>query len=65
MVEFRPVPDYADVMSAEDWSNCVRVGAFIPDDGDGYWCKNGIYESNVSCWKPKPEWATHVAWYNR
>lgn len=65
MVEFRPIPDYADVMSSEVWDMCVSVGAFIPDDGSGYWCKNDKYESNVSCWSPRPEWATHVAWYNR
>uniref|UniRef100_A0AAU8GH09 Uncharacterized protein n=2 Tax=unclassified Seunavirus TaxID=2494210 RepID=A0AAU8GH09_9CAUD len=63
--ESTPIPSYADVMTAEQWECSVRCGAFIPDDGIGYWCRDDKHESCVSCWTPKPEWATHVAWYNR
>ncbi|ADP02624.1 hypothetical protein [Salmonella phage PVPSE1] len=63
--KLRPIPNYADVMDVHSWDCCVKCGAFIPDDGNGYWCPDENYESDISCWSPRPEWATHVAWYNR
>ena len=41
------------------------MGAIIPDDGQGFWATD-LIESNVSVWdttQPRPERATHVAWY--
>ena len=58
------IPDYADVMTLEDWEESVQCGAFIPNDGSGYWCKDGK-ESGDSVWSTDPEDATHVAWYNK
>lgn len=30
-----PIPEYADVMSIEEFINCVECGGFIDDDGFG------------------------------
>ncbi len=58
------IPDYADVMTVEEWKDNVDGGLFVPDDGEGYWCK-GNKESRDSVWESKAEDATHVAWYNK
>lgn len=63
-VKFASVSEYADIMSLSDWDYSVKCRLFIPDDGIGYWMKDSTTESNVSCWDPRPSWATHVAWYN-
>jgi len=63
--EFTEVPGYADVMTAKDWAESVECGAFIPSDGTGFWCKGEKQESVVDSFATKPEWATHVAWYNK
>lgn len=62
---FKKVPDYADVMSLACWEEMVMCAVFTPDDGNGYWCAGETRQSDVNCFSKKPEWATHVAWYNR
>lgn len=59
-----PIPDYADVMTLADWQDAVNSGMFIPDDGTGYWAKDGK-ESGDCPFSTPPEDATHVAWYNK
>ena len=58
--------DYAYIMSAEEWEEARDAGSFIPYDGHGYWAKEKEH-SNFNVWDftERPEWATHVAWYNR
>jgi hypothetical protein len=63
--KFTEVPGYADVMTAEEWEGSVECGAFIPSDGTGFWCKSETEESTVNSFSTKPEWATHVSWYNK
>jgi hypothetical protein len=60
----REIPDYADVMTLADWEEAVERGSFIPDDGIGYWCKDGK-ESRDEVFETDAEDATHVAWYNK
>lgn len=52
------------LMSAEEFLDYADSGAFISDDGSGYWATDKKI-SNVSCWSQKPDWATHVCWFNR
>ncbi len=68
MSTYVKAPDYADVMTKEEWLESIRCGAFIPDDGCGYWAKEidgSILESGVDCFTEPPDDATHVAWYNK
>ena len=60
----RDIPDYADVMTVKDWQDAVQSGMFIPDDGTGYWAKDGKESEDDPFYTP-PEDATHVAWYNK
>lgn len=47
------------------WQQASADHLFIPYDGDGYWA-TATHESRMSVWRfDKPEWATHVAWYNK
>ena len=63
------VDKYSDVMTIEEFADCVKAGAFIPYDGDGYFGTGSHYSYDTSVWKTfrngPPEGATHVHWYNR
>jgi hypothetical protein len=61
----QPKDDYVDVMTAEEWESYVECGAFIPDDGVGYWGTETHYNRRWDSFMRKPEGATHVHWYNR
>ena len=76
-VELTPFPPYGDLMTAEEFITEVKRGSFIPYDGDRYWA-TATGESRLNVWETlqnsrdmkvwetkKPEWATHVMWYNR
>jgi hypothetical protein len=67
--DFEPVPEYASVMPLEVWLKAARAGAFIEDDGDGYWVKtcNGkqVMNTQISVFGHNPQWATHVAWFDK
>lgn len=64
--ELKPYSEYADIIKVKEFLQCKDSGYFIPWDGDGYY-GTGSGESNISVWSnvPVPEWATHVAWYNK
>lgn len=55
----------SDVFTAEEFAGLRAVGAIIPDDGCGYWATADGFSDFHNCFGPKPEWATHVAWFNR
>ena len=57
---------YADVMPIPEFDGCVDVGAFIPDDGNGYYGTETHYSYSYGVWSDyPPEGATHVHWYNQ
>jgi len=51
------------LMTDEEFKEHTDCGGIISSDGDGYWATDKMV-SDVSCWREKPEWATHVCWYN-
>jgi hypothetical protein len=66
-----PNPDYGDLITVEAFANAVKYKAFIDYDGHGYWSDGKRYLSANQI-RPstftlglKPEWATHVIWFNR
>lgn len=59
------VPEYAELMSLEEWQNAVEAGAFIPDDGTGYYATATKMNREACSFGPAPAWATHVAWFNK
>lgn len=42
-----PVPKHGDVMTVQDWAECVACGAFIDDDGMGEW-SDGTYIRSIN-----------------
>lgn len=59
-------PDNTDVYTVEDFFKEVKHGMFTDYDGSGYYMLDDKTETNISVWEyEKPNWATHVAWYNR
>ena len=60
----REVPDYADLMTVEDWKSAVADGCFCNYDGSGYWVKDNMESRDEVFGTPQLD-ATHVAWYNK
>ena len=57
--------NYGEVMTKEEWLDCVKIGAFVPSDGCGYWGTETHYSYDFRAFKPAPEEATHVHWFNK
>lgn len=59
------------LMTREDFTQCVRSGGIMDDDGSGYLAVADavsdvmISPSRVSDSFAWPRWATHVCWYNK
>lgn len=64
-LNLEPIPEYAHVMSEKEWNESVESGCFIPYDGSGYWATEKGMDPNADAFYPKPDWATHVAWFNK
>lgn len=70
--KFEPIPNYGDHMTFESFKESVESGCLMDDDGHGDLatadgCSNiTINPSQLDddSWK-KPDWATHVVWYNK
>lgn len=71
-VEWDDIPDYGDLMTIEEWIECVESGGFIDYDGHGNY-SNGekvsdhiVHPSDVAAEQIiKRDDFTHVVWYNR
>lgn len=60
------IPEYADLMTIDEWKSSVACGGFIPYDGDGHWATADKMDDSSDVWVgEEPKWATHVAWFNR
>lgn len=56
-----------DLIPVEEFCECCRTGMFLDSDGFGEWADaNGKTGDRVkpSDYKCRPDWATHVVWYN-
>jgi len=71
-VKFEEMPEYGDKMTLDSWLECVESGSFIDYDGHGNLATP--YEmSNIRVWPSlhmdgkleRPNWATHVIWFNK
>lgn len=68
---FKP-SQYGDLMTVEEWLDCVKTGGFIDYDGSGSLatkdgvCDIRIQPSDITALKLElPTWCTHIVWYNR
>lgn len=52
------------LMTADDFREGYESGMLTCDDGSGVWA-TATQKSDVPCGATKPDWATHVVWYNR
>jgi len=61
------------LMSYFTWVASVKSGCLINYDGFGHWANKEVYEDSITVYPSqftqgallKPEWATHIVWYNR
>lgn len=61
----RPVPDYGDLMTIDEWNESVSFGGFIEHDGHGYFVKDNMSTYEGDIFEDEPEDATHVIWFNK
>jgi len=71
-IEWKEIPDYGDLMTMEDWLDCVESGGFIDYDGSGRYsdgkrmANKPVYPSDVEAGRLLKETEfTHVVWFNR
>lgn len=72
-----PLPDYGDLMTADEFVTCCKNGSFIDYDGHGYWASETEMDRDQyvipsfvvdrdgnlrSEFKPA---GTHVMWFNK
>ena len=55
--------DRTCLMTAEEFESEVDHDTICESDGIGYWATN-TKVSEISCFDSRPDWATHVCWYN-
>jgi hypothetical protein len=63
-VKFVSWEDFHTKDTADQLNESVKFGVWIPWVDLGYWATDAQV-SNVLVWKPKPEWATHIAWIEK
>lgn len=54
-----------DLFTLNEWKQTRECNAIAPYDGVGYWATSSHYSCDCDCFGPKPEWATHVVWFNK
>lgn len=62
-----------DMKSNEDYGELIPIQeffdseAFTDSDGTGYWVTSTHYDNKSDVFTPnsRPEWATHVMWFNK
>jgi hypothetical protein len=60
-----PNPGYGELFTAEDFLKEIQRGSIIPyEDGSAYWATSTHHEQKRYT-AVKPEWATHVMWFNK
>lgn len=62
--------NYGDIFTIEDFTNAVIAGAFITDDGVGYYGTETHYSYECGVWhygipNAIQQGATHVHWFNK
>lgn len=73
----RPIPEYGDLMTVDEYIGAVNCGGFIDYDGNGIAARDGlcdgrnsILEDHVAIFPSDgltyiPEDATHIVWFNK
>lgn len=72
----REIPEYGELMTLQDFGDCVKSGTLIDYDGFGEWSDGKsvwgtIFEPETIVLPSKffkdhvPEGATHVVWFNK
>ena len=68
--ELKPIPEYGDHMTMEEWINGVTSSCLIDYDGYGYLATENSMSDIVIVPSDLlgfdiPKWWTHVVWFNR
>lgn len=62
--------EYGDLFTIKEFAGAVLCGAFIPDDGIGFYGNENAYSFELGVWsipvhEAKEKGATHVHWFNK
>lgn len=58
-------PDFGDLYTVSDFDNIVEEGFINDDDGSGYYGTDTKHSRLEYFSNQKPDWATHVLWFNK
>lgn len=69
-ITFKPIPEYGDKMTLQEFKDCVDMGLFTNYDGTGYYASRTLMSNKtVDCsqiYKGKIDNTfTHVIWFNK
>lgn len=65
------VEERDDLLTREEFIDCVKCGGFINDDGYGHLSDGNFHSYYASIYPSQvarfdwPAWATHIIWFNR
>jgi hypothetical protein len=60
------IPCFCDLMTCEEFLDAVKLGSYNADDGTGYFATSTQMDTLLEVFTDKkPDWATHVAWFNK
>lgn len=61
-----PIPSYGVHMTMDEFIGLINYNVLTPDDGHGCWATDMVMDDNSNVFVlQKPNWATHVVWFNR
>lgn len=67
----RRIPNYGDLITVDEFLKAVESRSLMDYDGHGYWATVFEYDETVKVQPStvglsyRPEWATHLVWFNR
>jgi len=66
-LNMEPIPDSneGDFLTKNEFQGYLDMGVITPYDGSGYWATESGFSCAHNCFGPCPDWATHVAWFNK
>ena len=60
------IPNYADLLTIDEFMEMVEDGSIIEDDGGGYFSNGDRMNRSLDAFESDvPDDATHVAWFNK
>jgi hypothetical protein len=67
-VMWEPIPSHCILFSREDWLDQLKAGRITESDGSGHFATENQMSNLEGAFSDEyiwPEWATHIAWFQK